>query len=246
MKKPFSNFDLPRQHINSDHYIPARARASDEIDRRRSLPAGTLLAEQQRDGLRIAANIIGYLEEPEDVAFTTEVLAVSGLNAGWYSFAQHSSVMRRRLLLPELANDEGEEDWRETRVGLLTKVQTGLVVATELAEGLALARANRHETRRQTVELGRRLGNVSLELACIRLGNAPRLLSAFAVQSLAREEALITLEQSRVIADQVGVNPSIAQLADVDSPLSVFWRRNAPNGAFEALEQAVEEAHHAA
>jgi len=244
MKKPYNNFDLPRQHLTSDHYVPSRARHADEIDRRRTLPRGTLLAEQQRDGLHIASNIASNVQSPQDLAFVTDTLAVSGLNAGWYNYAQKSDVMRRRLLLPELANDD--EDWRESRSGLLTKAQEGLVHAAEMATVFAAAKTERKDTQRQTFLLGRHLGNVALELACVPLGNAPRFLSAFEVQSVAREKALETLERSRIIADQVGTNPSIAQLSDPDSPLSVYWRRNAPNGAYEAYEQAIEEFPHAA
>ena len=48
------------------------------------------------------------------------------------------------------------------------------------------------------------------------------------------------LEDSRTLYKQVGSNPTLAQLSDNDSPLSVYWRRNAPDTAYEALEQAIE------
>jgi hypothetical protein len=38
----------------------------------------------------------------------------------------------------------------------------------------------------------------------------------------------------------VGSNPTLAQLSDKDSPLSVYWRRNANDLAYDALEQAYE------
>lgn len=242
MKKPYSNFDLPRQHIYSDHYVPSRARDTEEIARRRALPTGTILAEYQRDGLQMATNILAHVEEPEDVAFAVDTLAASGLNSAWYSYARHASVMRRRLSLPELANDEVGDGWRQTRNGLLTKAQRGLAFTAELAGQLAASRSEGREVDRQSIALGRQLGNVSLELACVRLGNAPESLSAFDVQSLAREQALEALEYSRVVASQTGTHPSLAQLADVDSPLSVYWRREATNGAYEAYERAAAEA----
>jgi hypothetical protein len=44
------------------------------------------------------------------------------------------------------------------------------------------------------------------------------------------------------MSERIGTHPSLAQLSDPDSDLSVFWRRQAPNGAYEALEWAHEEA----
>lgn len=244
MKKPYTHFDLPKQHLVGQHYVPARARQSDEIERRRSLPTGTILLEQQRDGLAIASHLVEHVEEYPDLKFASDMLAASGINSGWYSYAQQADVMRRRLILPELAIDA--TDWRETRGGLMTKVREGLAHAAELGTAYASAKANHHETKRQATLLGRQMGNVSLQLACVRLGNAPLALQAFEVQSAARDEALATLDLSRSIASEVGVNPSLAQLADADSPLSVYWRRHAPNGAFDALEQAREEHNYAA
>lgn len=239
MNKPYRNFDLPKQHLDNRHYIPERARSSTEIDRRRMLPNGTILAEHQRDGLLIANQIMRTVEEPEDVAYAGAIVAMSSLNAGWYNYAADGLVMRRRLNLPTLADEE--TDWRETRSGLLTKAQEGLAKAATIAEALAATQTERHSNVRQKQLLGRSLGNVSLQLACIEIGGVSRFYDAFDVQNLAREQSLQTLEQARIFADEVGSHPSIAQLADPNSDLAVYWRRTAPNGAFEAYEEAIED-----
>jgi endonuclease V-like protein UPF0215 family len=239
MNKPYRNFDLPKQHLDDRHYVPERARTSTEIDRRRTLPSGTILAEHQRDGLHVASQIMQTVEQPEDIAFARGVIAMSGLNAGWYNYAADSPVMRRRLNLPTLADEE--TDWRETKSGLLTKAQRGLVEAATIAEALASAKADRRSTLRHQQQLGRRLGNVSLQLACIEISSVADSYSPFDVQNFAREQSLQTLEQAREFGDQIGSHPSVAQLADPNSPLAVYWRRTAPNGAFEAYEEAIEE-----
>ena len=59
-------------------------------------------------------------------------------------------------------------------------------------------------------------------------------------QYLARRGAMELLEESRTLHNHVDSNPTLAQLADNDSPLSVYWRRNADDMAYEALEQAIE------
>jgi len=244
MKTPYKNFDLPKQHLIGEHYVPARARHTDEIDRRRSLPRGTVLLEQQQRGLAIVGHVLDHVEDEADVRFATEMAAISGLNAGWYSYGQQAPVMRRRLELPELADDT--YDWRETRVGLMIKVREGLAHASELATVLTQATPEHRSFKRYTFNFGKQIGNVSLKLANVGLGNAPLSMNAFDVQSAVREESLVVLDRARTIAGTIGINPSIAQLADPDSPLAVYWRRSAPNGAFEAFEQATEEVRHAA
>lgn len=239
MKKPYKHFDLPTYHLSGEHYVPARARHSGEIERRRMQPTGTVLLEQQRGGLAIASDVVNQLEEDEDLRFAGDMLAAGGLNASWYSFAQGAEVMRRRLYLPELADDETE--WRETREGLLEKVRTNLAQAADLAWVLADAGREGLRTERTKTSLGRTMGSVSLGLASVRLGDAPETVSAFQIQAGVRRVSLDALDRSRTISSEVGMNPSIAQLADPDSPLSVYWRRNAPNGAHEAFVKAQEE-----
>lgn len=238
MNKPYRNFDLPKQHLDDRHYVPERARTASEIERRRSVPSGTILAEHQRDGLLIASQMLQAIEEPEDLAFATDLIAMSGLNTSWYSYAAHSPVMRRRLNLPVLADEE--TDWYETSIGLRAKTQESLVGAVAIAEALATATQERRPTDRHRQQLGRRLGNVSLGLACIELSNSADAYSAFDMQHFAREQSLRTLEKARTFGDQIGSHPSIAQLADPNSDMVLHLRRHAPNGAFEAYEEAIE------
>ena len=238
--KPYKDFDLTSTHIVDNHYVPPKARRSDEIARRHSLPRGTVLLEKQRDGISIASDILQQDYDQPDKDFIIETLGASALNTSWYTFAQSAPVMRRRLKLPELADDQA--DWRETRPGLLVKIREGLVGATHMAEKVRMSHVNRLETRRQTTLLGRQLGNVSLKIASLPIANTAMGQSAFDIQEAARLRSLEALETARTFADRtLGLHPSIAQLADPDSPLSVYWRRNAPNEAHNAYEQALEE-----
>jgi hypothetical protein len=238
MNKPYRNFDLPKQHLDDRHYIPERARTKSEIDRRRSMPAGTILAEHQRDGLVVANEIMRNVEQPEDITFATNMIAMSGLNASWYSYAADSPVMRRRLNLPILSDEE--TGWYETSIGLLVKTQHALVGAVAVADSLVKATRERRPTARYQQQLGRRLGNVSLGLACVELSNSADAYSAFDMQHFAREQSLRTLEQARTFSDRIGSHPSIAQLADPNSDLAIYLRRHAPNGVFESYEEAIE------
>lgn len=239
MKRPYSHFDLPTLHYSGpEHYVPPRTRDAEERARRHGRPPGTLLAEQQYTGLRVAEGIMNHTLDDDDIAFVAPLLAASGLNSSWYGFARNheNEVMRRRLELPRLIDETLM--WRETRDGLLCKTREGLATAAQLAGLLAEAIAENRQRTRLFTRTGRTIGNSSLQLACVTIGNVPYGLSPFEIQALARQHGLEALMMSRRAVAEVGVLPSVAQLADTDSPLSVFWRRHAPDGAYEALEAA--------
>lgn len=176
MKKPYRHFDLPTKHLTGErHYVPPKSRDADEIERRRSLPAGTILAEQQRSGTKIAAHILQTVREQHDVRFASRIIAASGLNSAWYGFARGSNVMRRRLHLPFLVQSEEERLWTPD---IQERALIAFNEAAVAAEGLVVAVANRapkQEERR--VKVGRMMGDASLELACVGLGETPRYVT---------------------------------------------------------------------
>lgn len=240
-KQPFSNFDLPRQHLSEQgHYVPPAARDEDEIRRRRALPAGTLLAEQQAHGVALAGNILSRVEAGEDMLFTTQMLGMATINSSWYVFAQgkHApDVMRRRLILPKLADQE--TDWRQTAEGLREETVEGLATAGLLAQAFAADRAANRVSVRRDRAFGRHLGNVSLHLAVLRDGQTTIGGNAHEVQIEVRDRALELLDVARQFSIDHHSHPSIAQLANPDSPLGVHWRNTAPNGAYQAYREAI-------
>lgn len=240
---PYTDFDLPTKHLSEllpeQHYAPARTRDREEAERRRGLPTGTLLLEQQRRGLVMASAILDRVHTPEGVDFASHLIAIGGMNSSWYSFGRGAASMRRRMKLPVVAHDDN--DWRQDRSGLIEASKQGLVEAAGYAEVLIAAKLNRAPRPRSNVVFGRAMGNTCLELGCIRFGDTFIGQSAFDAQATARTISLNIVEQARVLGTRMGTHPSIAQLADPDSDLSVAWRREAPDDAFEALEAAYEE-----
>jgi hypothetical protein len=146
--------------------------------------------------------------------------------------------MRRRLKLPELADDEAE--WRETRSGLMIKVRNGLNHAASLGHRLAIAHQKEFNTKRIERQLGRQMGTTALAIAALPLGNAPKGMSEIEIQDIVMWTSMDLLESSRFSHEINGVHASIAQLADPQSPLSIAWKHNAPstNQAHDALIQA--------
>lgn len=245
----YKDFDLPTKHLREGkHFVPAKARDEAEIARRRSLAPGTLLAEYQERGVAVAATIIKLITKPGDIAFSAQVLSAAGLNTAWYSFARgaESEVMRRRLKLPFLAAHQPlthEPPVRPSTDDLLQEAAFGFGEAR--ATGMELIDSLDHlplRTERLRKTFGRRVGRASLTLACVELGDVLQdsPVGGVDTQNLVRGRCLQALENARTLGHEVGVPPSIAQLADPDSHLSVYWRREAPNEAANAYHQAAE------
>jgi hypothetical protein len=238
--KTFTNFDLPVKHLEGEgeHYVPPKARDPHEIERRRMLAKGVLLAEKQAEGIKIARGILEQMVDQDDTLFATRTLAAASLNTAWYSYAQGAQdVMRRTLQLPNY------EDMDETNASeyLFDTAIDQMGEAEIIAQRLV---RDGHERRRLYVvhkkPLGLKLGNTAIVLATIPHANQLAYLQDPAFrQMLARDCALGVLEDSRTLYKQMnGSNPTLAQLADQDSPLSVYWRNQANNLAYNALELA--------
>jgi hypothetical protein len=239
-KQPFRDYDSPnRRQYGGEHYIVPPTRDPVEAIRRIDRPRGVLRFEYQQRGLRIGATVLRGLHEPEDVEFARPVLAASLQKAGDYtSNMGRIDVQRSRWKLPDLTEASPLAGLplhvmlRETAAQL----EEAAMASDKLINGLS-----RHDTRikRTGLQVGGRIGHASLTLSAAHLAGIGYLLSDFDIQWQARIEGLKTAEKVGALAETIGTIPSIAQLADPDSPLSVYWRREAPNGAYEALEMAV-------
>src|SRR6202008_618747 len=234
MKKPFTHFDLTREHLSEQgHYVPPKTRDAQEAARRRGLPAGTLIAEQQTKGLGLAHNILGRVEPGEDMQFVTRMLGMAVMNSSWYVFGKDAGdVMRRRLWLPKMA--DSETDWRQTPKELHLETVDGLVEAQYLSGQFAKKTEKLRVTETHKRGLGRLLGNMSLNLAVLGDGQTVLGGNAHDVQDQVRERSLGLMRFARQFGIDQQAHPSAAQLIDPDSPLGVYWRREAPDGAYQA------------
>ena len=98
-------------------------------------------------------------------------------------------------------------------------------------------------------DVGRIMGNVGLRLGVyspVVRGAFPPVkrnddlpLNDWDMQETVRNIAMQTLTEARMMAGQMQVHPSVAQLADPYSPLSVHWYRNAPGSAQTAITEAL-------
>jgi len=214
--------------------VPPKARDADEIARRRAMRPGGLLAEHQLKGIHIAAKVLDFAAaKGEADEFLVSTLAATEFNTAWYNHAAGATdVMRRRLKLPR--HDENP-------VGLNTDIMLAsgrdrLLMSTYAASLLIRYQGMPNFTK----EVGIRIGDASLHLASAAVQS--ELVAAgrdtAMVQEITRHAALQMVEASRQMHEDVHSNPSLAQLADSDSPLSHYWRVNGSDLAVEALQYA--------
>lgn len=243
MNRPYKNIDQPVVNLNEtdgQHYVPPLSRDEQEINYLQSAAPGTKILAHQSTGLTVTHAVSEHAFSNEaDRHFAFNALSKALFNSSWYLFAQGSQdVMRRRLLLPELADDDA--DWRETSTGLLARTQDSLGYAAELGQELAIAHASERSTHRIRTKLGRQMGNSAILLTSMEMTPTPRGQSAFEISHAQRLRYLDLLRTSRTTSPQHPVFPSIAQIARQRSPLSTEWQDTAPqtNEAYRVLAEA--------
>lgn len=229
MKQPYSHFDLPRQHLGQEgHYVPPKARDAKEIARRRTLPPGTVLAEQQAKGVVIAHKLLERTEVGADMRYATHILGMLTINSSWYLFAKDApDVMRRRLLLPRIARYE--TDTRISPAEQREKTLGGLALAAEMATDFADRYAKQKLSVSRAHQFARHLGNVSLDIAVLGDGQTTIGGNDFDVQKHVRSQALDLLEYAREAGVATGTHPSVAQLPDQYSPASIEIHTHGPD-----------------
>jgi hypothetical protein len=245
----FTDFDLPVVHLQDGwHYVPPKSHDPAEIARRRDLNAGTLCYEQQEKGLIVAHTILNEVIEEEGLLFAADMLSMAGLNSAWYSYAQlRTDVMRRRLKLPTMRHARSRASGT-----FMADADDILVQASAHAKELVHLNENKpKKTEELQKKVGRVTGNGALRLAALSSivhGEFPNpeldsnddvTLDDVAMQTHLRSIVLSGLGAARTAYLAMGAHPSLAQLADPYSPMSVYWHRHSPGSAQTAVVEAL-------
>lgn len=247
MKQGPKTFDLFVANLQpGTDYVPPPTRDSVEAARRRNNPPGTVVLEAQQEGVIITARTLDALnfEDNDQEAFEyfARTMGAVCLKTSWHNYAKYAlgqskkvdQINRRRLQLPIHAeiSDENEIAY-ETRARNEQKLQEELSHVSTIGGLLVHAHRNQLESREYTArkQFGRAIGNAGLRLAATHLvgsRDTPEKLQ-LAVRDSGRE----ALELSHTIYD--GVHPTMAQLSDINSPLSVHLRRSAPTTVHDRI-----------
>jgi len=230
---------MPVEHLDALlHDVLPKSQDPERIAYLKRMPAGTANAEAQFFGHGVAYGVLNTVTDPEAISYAVDILAPAAFNTAWYNGAQAAGmeVQRRRLKLPRFdlphGNQLPSDFWQLGRqaFGGSLKVADTIVRATHNQD----RRLNQYKKLYM-----RQLGNAALELVGSQLD--PKLIaeaSAFDAQLWARMQSLRLLDTARNLGEVIGRHPSLKQLADPDSYLSVHVRRTAPRVAKQAFTDA--------
>lgn len=234
--------DLPVAHLGKDgHYVPPKAKDEEIIRLRRSRP-GTLKLLASSVGANVAAELVYTSSEDLDLAqFTSGVIAPTIINSVWYQFAQGEKQNRRNL--PYFPLYEKLEPANGLMNGAAENLQDASIAIRKLA-GVSVINPIRKANLRRSSSLILRDSAMALTAVPLadRLQYDPERYSELAVgqwMQNATNEMLIT---ARTMYEEIGTHPSLAQLADSESDLSVYIRRNMPREVGRDFRLRQEEA----
>lgn len=248
----FKHLDLPTQHTNPElDYIVPPARDPEEIALRQSKPSGYLVAREQHRGALIVATMFKQeFADPASRRFTAQHAGAAAENTSHKSFSENAHllppqlgpVQRRVLKLPTLT--AGRPEWRPDSAEI--QRDTADHFTTACGEALKVMKCiefSSPRTMQSKVNFGRTVGKAGLYAACIELGDdlVGAAITDADVMLRVRQTCLESLSYARHIGSIVGSNVTLAQLANPDSDLSVYWRREAPNEAYQVFNEAAEE-----
>ena len=257
-REPRVQFDLPAHHLPEvgPHAVPDKARDPNEIAFRKELRLGGVVLGQQVRGTSVAANISEGLasQDVDDGGYTADMLAMAGFNTASYNNERFKEeAMTRRSKLARLVTDEGTEDeYRATKSGLYVRANQGMRASLKNAHELAIAYEAGTEGEATYLSLTRSLANTSAILSAVGVLDDRHFaaLSEVDAQEAVKKRVLKMMERARTIAttpyeeygsEPMHKHPSMMQLAERDSALSVHIRRFAPNSTRYLLEKAQSE-----
>lgn len=204
-------------------YVPLPARDSDRVALFEGGPSGIVIATDQKIGSRAVANTFEWASSEgtdEDLRSASRMFAYTSLGTAYHLYAQKAvqEVMYRQVPLP-LAVDLETGDY----VGMdafKDDASAGLDVAAGEADKIKQAVVEQRSHARFEKPLGRVLARTGLTLAAIS-DNVPRVRSGNPVeaQNAVYMSAQLAYAQMMELSGQIGVRPTVAQVANRRSPL---------------------------
>ena len=214
--RPPKHFDMPKVHLSGDevHVLP-KSTDPEEIAWRTKNP-GLDRLRYQHFGLHIATELTRPSQVYEDKNIRTYVngrVALALFNTSWFAFQEEpEDVMRNRLLLPLLAEEDPSETYYQTEHRLHLKAYEDL----SLARVASVAWMNRHTQGKNIVKsaktFAQSVGNSALKLASLGLTHDNES-TIYDMQVNARLISQQLLDQSREAHRATGVDPSLKQMA---------------------------------
>ncbi len=241
-------YTLPNLHVGAEHYVPPRTTDPLAAEWRRSARGtNALIMEQQGFGLHVAEEVLDELyDTDEEHLWAQRIGGVMLLSANYMFGLRNNGVMSRRIPIPEIAEhdvhrgstiiSDGEYE-RRVQKAFSARIDD----AAEISEALAHEQAETRDINdgaRSLATLGVMMANYPMDPTYFH-----ETESAAAYQQQVVDKAQTMHGDIIDLAREIGTVPSLAQLADVSSPLSSHLRssRRYPIAMVRALKDAQEE-----
>lgn len=242
--RPPKQLDLPRNQF--DDLADYETYRSDipGIIAKRQLHPGTLVPDQEYRSIPIANALHPTrFDSPKDQHAARDIytrVALGSANYGLRSADTMFSTLRLGLVADGRRTTYAERRYT-TPEEYLAQTQRSIGLAAMSADTrLRLLRTGGDPERIHVLKrsVGRHLGNAGLQTLAYDMPGRFNHLHPVDVQIRSKELAIELLSDTRDYAKDIGVVPSVAQLAEPDSPVAVDIRRHAPPAVRRAYEAA--------
>lgn len=221
-------------------YVPRPARNAHEISRRRSRRSGSLILEEQQQGIALITLGANQLGSAKEVSEWAEFGSAACIGSGPYMF--NGNIMNRYVALPMLGAENMVD--RPDSAELHERAISKLVRAAELAGKMLVAHEQRVPKKtsvRLALMTGKATVEAALELACVPLGDFTadpgNYLSNTDVQHLVRQRCMDLVQATNTLGVELGTYPSAAQLTDPISPLAVALQKDGSDQVVRTYER---------
>lgn len=243
--RPPKQLHLPRTQFNNiDAYTTYPAHDSAIIAKRQANP-GTLVADQELRGIAIFDALTpSRFDTPAEQYAASEIREHTGIGSGYYGLTNDTTMYSQ--LTMGLVADGSRTKNSELRHITPEEHLARMHKFTEIAGMLALtrlevltARVDPERTKRLSRHVGRGLANAALHSRVHNMPGRFTHLHPVDIQLLVRDTSIELLDEVAERGREDGALPSVAQLAEPDSPVAVRIRRRAPTAVRRAYEQAL-------
>ncbi len=224
----------------SGGWVPPKSHDPEEIAELEVLPPGSVIVRRQETGVQVAHKMLEFMSTRDISNFGPRILAAAGFNTAWHNHAEGvEDVTRRRLWLPVHERSEGP----------ITRQSLTVDASQQYEAAVETARLVKHCVERRSAaippfkkKLGRQIGNASLVLASVPYASLiENAYDDVEKQDHARRGAMRARTDARDMRTDLGVYPSLAQLADRFGPLPVHIQHGDDSVLKEALDYAQTE-----
>lgn len=243
--RPPKQLDLPRNHFEGiSHYETYRSDIPGIIAKRQLHP-GTLISDQEHRSVQIIDALHPTrFDSPSDQHAARDIYTRTTLGSANYGLRSDEtmfSTLRLGLVADGRRTTYAERHYTSPEE-YLAQTQRSIALAAMTSETrLRLLRTGGDPKRIYVLKrsVGRHLGNAGLQTLSYDMPGKFTHLHPVDIQIKSKERAIELLSDTRDYAQDIGVVPSVAQLAEPDSPVAVDIRRNAPPAVRRAYEAAL-------